>query len=142
MDDSTINALQFQAILAVALPRALQWVKGNPKFKFMSYTSGRLNFWFTGLVASLTSFGIHFAFNANAGTLLITGLTIGGIWTGVQHAGLQWAAQHFFYKTTVAPAISGAAQAAERTHPDKILVEPLVSEKANEQGPAKDPPKG
>lgn len=129
------TALGWQAVLAIAMPRVLQWLKGKTSFPLLSYTSGKLNFWITGLIASLTSFGIHFVFNAGAGTLLITGLTTAGLWAGIQHAALQWAAQHFVYKTTIAPTLPGAVQATIRAEPTKTIVEPM----AGAEGPAKDP---
>lgn len=136
MDTST---LETQATLAVAMPYLLQWLKGRAWFPFMSYTSGTMNRWMTALIAFLTSLGIHTVYDASAGTILISGLTLAGIAGGVQHAALQWAGQHFVYKALIAPPLAGATQAASRAEPTAVVLEPMVDPKAPDQGPAKDP---
>jgi hypothetical protein len=132
------SSLETQATLAVGVSYLLQWLKGRPWFPLLNYNSESMNRWITGFAALLTSIGIQVSFNAGAGVLTITGLTAAGIGAGLQHVGFQWALQHSVYKMMIAPALPGAVQATERAKPDAKIIEPMVSAKANAEGPAKD----
>lgn len=108
-----VNEFQSQLTLALIVPFILQWVKRSNSFKWITLESGRLNTIVAATIATLGGLGIAFAFNADTGTLTITGLSIAGIWNGLQHVILQFMMQHTVYRLAIAPPLPGAVQAAK-----------------------------
>ncbi len=92
---------------AVVTSIFLQWMKKSQLWCFSFIGTDKrfekANLWFSIFVAFITSIGIGYKYDAAAGTLLITGLTVAGIEHGVWHWFVQWVGQHVSYKTFVVP---------------------------------------
>lgn len=109
-----MTELQLQAMFALAIPRIIEWLKGQKWFPFANFSGGSINRVFSWTVAALTGLGIAFKYDPSVGSVLITGLTIQGITNGLGHIVFQILANHFIYKATVAPALPGLQQAINR----------------------------
>jgi len=90
---------------AVIIALLVQWLKTAPWFPWLSTLPGygRINLAVSAFLAALASFGVQFAYNAEAGTLIISGLTVAGLVSGAWHWLTQLAAQHVVYQAAVAP---------------------------------------
>lgn len=111
---------QSQLSLALLVPYALQWLKGQKWFPLVKYTTDNLNRLVAAVAAFIAGFGIAINFDDAAGTLTVTGLTLAGLWTGAQHAVQQFLMQHTVYKLAIAPPKPGIEQSEERGDPPKV----------------------
>lgn len=109
-----MTELQFQALLAMAIPNVIQWLKGTSWFPFANFSGGSINRVFSWTIAAATGLGIAFKYDPAVGSVLITGLTIAGITHGLGHVVFQLLANHYVYKTIVAPPLPGLQQAINR----------------------------
>ena len=114
MDANTVSEVQWQALLAVAVPYVIQWLKSRPWFPFANFDGGSLNRFFSWFIGAAVGLGIGFSYDASMGRLVITGLSLGAVVSAIQHGGLQIAAQHFVYKAAIAPPLSGQEQSSMR----------------------------
>lgn len=83
---------------------AIQALKNSEWATWFNRNTGRANLALSILVAFATSIGIHFAWDATNGALLITGLTAAGITHAAWQAAIQWVTQFAAYKHIVVPA--------------------------------------
>jgi hypothetical protein len=92
-----------QLTAAYASAAMMQWLKHKPWFPFLVEGNDHLNRAFAVVVAIGASVGIHFTFDAEAGSLMITGLIL----TNVLHAGWasiqQYAFQQFMFRSVIKP---------------------------------------
>lgn len=109
-----MNEFSSQLTLALVVPYVLQWLKGQSWFPLVSYYSGKLNASVAFLIAALGGLGIGIHYNGTLHELTVTGLTMAGIWTGLQHVVQQWLMQHAAYRTLIAPPQPGAVQSSQR----------------------------
>ena len=94
------------------------------------------------VVAFITSIGIGYKYDATAGTLLLTGLTIASLEHGLWHWMLQWISQHVAYKTLIVPQELQASNIDVlnqlldqlKGNPEPVVVQPIIEQKvANEK---------
>ena len=67
----------------------------------VDFTTERLNLWASRLIALAAAVGLHATFNPDAGTLIIDGLTVGGIMGAIGEYAKQLMLQQIFYKKVV-----------------------------------------
>ncbi len=94
---SVIGELLANGGSSLALVPALEWAKrsGLPFLKWIKIETAPL---ISVLSAILIALGIHFSFDATAGTLTITGLTLAGTGQAAFEIGKQWLTQHWTHK--------------------------------------------
>lgn len=109
-----MDPLESHLTLAVMIPVILQWLKGQNWFPLLNYHNGTLNRIISWSIGALAGLGIGISYNSTAGMLTITGLTMAGLATGIQHAIVQIALNHGMYKAIVAPPLPGIQQAIQR----------------------------
>lgn len=78
------------AVIAWMVAKGIEIAKGLSWLP-LDATTERLNWWAARGLAAATAVGIHFTFDPQAGSLVITGLTLAGI----GHAVLEYAKQLF-----------------------------------------------
>jgi hypothetical protein len=89
-------------IWAIASSGFLQWLKMHPKITLMSEDATRwANRRVAILLAVFSAIGVHTTFDATAGVLTVTGLTLPGIWTALGDAIRQYALQQFTYRAAI-----------------------------------------
>jgi hypothetical protein len=101
MDSGDILGTQFG--VAYATSTALKWLKYQKWFPLMAKEAAVLNRLFSIGVAFVAAIGIHWTFDAVAGTMIITGLTYAGIAHGLMAWFVQFAMQQGVFKTIVQP---------------------------------------
>ena len=98
METELLTSQITAAYMASAL---MEWLKTQRWFPFVADNNPRLNRAFAMAAAFITSVGLHFTFDAQAGVLTVTGLTVAnilhGLWGWVQ----QYALQQGLYKGVV-----------------------------------------
>jgi hypothetical protein len=96
MEATTVFGTQFTASTVIVFLGHLLEAK-FPKTATLAPTLKRTVYW---LVAAGTALGVHTAFNPGQGTLVITGLTVGGILHGLWHWLQSVALQEFVHGST------------------------------------------
>lgn len=80
----------------------LEWLKRNPRFGLISE---RMAFWTQrgiGVVLAVaTAAGVHASFDAQAGTLTMTGLLWPSVWDGIAESLRQWVNQEVLYRMAI-----------------------------------------
>lgn len=89
---------------AIVSALIIQALKNADWATWFNRQTPRANLVLSMIVAYATSIGVHFAWDGEKGTLLITGLTLAGIAHNLWQATLQWVAQHTSYKAFIVPA--------------------------------------
>lgn len=103
MDHSLILSTGAAAVLSSILLQALKnskWVS----FLGDGEQHAKMNALVAVVLAGASSLGIHYNFDATAGTLTITGLHASSIAHGIGQWAIQYAMQHGVYKSTIVPA--------------------------------------
>lgn len=107
-----MGELQTQLTIGMVVPFVMQWLKSQSWFPLASLSGGWLNRITAAVIAIAAGFGITTHFQG--GELTISGLTLPNIWSGIQHAVMQYMVAHTTYKMAIAPPLPGAEQAAQR----------------------------
>lgn len=89
------------AVVAWMAAKTIEFAKMRLTFIPLDETTERLNYWAARLVALLTAIGIHSSFDPSAGTLTITGLTVGGVFSAMLEYARQLLFQEIAYKKFV-----------------------------------------
>jgi hypothetical protein len=98
MDVNIIWHIFITSSIGVAL---LQYLKAAKWFKWAQYVGTKNANRVLALIISLCSAtGVHYVWNAKAGTLMLTGLTLTGIGTHVWHWAQQFITQETIYQMT------------------------------------------
>lgn len=97
------NELTGSAVAAYLCAEILQWVKHHPKIALLQLNEKRLNRYVSILVAGITSIGVNVGFDANAGTLTVSGLLAGSIVSHIGEWVRQWVFQQVMYRTAIQP---------------------------------------
>jgi hypothetical protein len=97
--DTLPIANQFAA--AYAMSSLLEWLKTKTWFPFVNVNTSTLNRITAILAALISAAGIHWAYDAAVGQLVISGLKSELIYNSLSAAFIQYAFQQFLYKTTV-----------------------------------------
>ena len=96
------NEFQGGIVWAFLSAAGLEWVKRHPSIAILSRESA---FWLQRLagfaLAAVAALGVHWAFDASAGSLTITGLTSTGLWAASGETIRQWASQEVMYRVAV-----------------------------------------
>jgi len=134
--------LLYTSAVSVASIQALKNSK-LPALSFVNQHSNRVNQTISVLFATVSSIGLHYKFDPNAGTLLISGLTLATLVPAALHAGSDtaksWAFNWILYqlvKTRAADvaAVQEGIPSGKATIP---VASPGVIAAAHEDGPAK-----
>lgn len=104
--ESTTTALVYSGVIAYICSAAIEWLKQQKWFPFLTMESSTLNRWVARLVAALSVVGIHATFNATEGTLLLSGLTGAGLLTAALEFFRQYLFQQVAYRKLVKPVAS------------------------------------
>ncbi len=95
------NVVTSQVTTAALVAFVLQWAKRSPWCPWLQADDKRVQFYLSGVLALATSLGIAYTWNADTGTLVITGLswsTIGpAAWDWIR----QWVMQQAVYQGVV-----------------------------------------
>jgi hypothetical protein len=110
-----MDQLASQFTLAAMVSFALQWLKAQPWFPWVTVETQKINRATSIALAALSGVGIFVTWNHDAGTLMISGLKAANLW----HVGVkvvqQFAMQHVLYKAVIAPPIPGVMQSEGST---------------------------
>lgn len=88
------SLLGTKATVALAIIFFQQWLKRQSWFPLLTYESKSMNHLFSIAMAGLGTLGIHFTWNAGDHSLMITGLAVPAIATGMVH----WVQQYLMTK--------------------------------------------
>ena len=99
MDETNLALSVFSS--GVASVYIIELLKKSPLFPFITKHTVMLNRWIGVLASGVATLGVAFTFDAEAGSLLITGLTLTTIAHNLWHWFTQWAVQQFVYATAV-----------------------------------------
>lgn len=86
------DELIWSAVVAWMTAKALEIAKTRLAFVPLDATTERLNYWASRVLAAVAAVGVHASFDADAGVLTITGLTVSGLFG----ATLEYARQLMF----------------------------------------------
>ena len=123
----------------------IQWIKKSQLDIFNLFGSEKnkafANQCLSIIVAFITSIGIGYKYDATAGTLILTGLTIASLQHGLWHWMLQWISQHVAYKTLIVPQELQASNIDVLNQllnqlkgiPAPVVVEPVVETKVTNE---------
>lgn len=94
---SIVSELPANIGAALALIPGLEWAKrsASPLLKWVNAETAPV---LAILGAACAAVGIHYSFDHNTGTLMITGLTLTAVLQGCFEVGKQWLTQHWGYK--------------------------------------------
>ena len=101
MDDMNLGLSMFSS--GVASVYAIELLKRLESIPFIHDQSRVINRWLGVIASGLATVGIGFTFDSQAGTLLITGLSLGTIAATVWQWFTQWALQQVIYATSIEP---------------------------------------
>lgn len=93
----------WQVALSALITFVLEHLKQSSWFPWLSQQTEGWNRIASVVLAAIGAVGIHAEFDATAGTLVITGLTLGGLLHFVLEWGRQWLYQQLIYKGVVRP---------------------------------------
>src|SRR5438445_27836 len=79
----------------------LQLIKKSKAIPWISSETPKLNRAIALILAGITALGIHYTYDATAGTLVISGLTLGGVLHASWHYLQSIAVQEGFYQAAV-----------------------------------------
>ena len=88
-----------QVTSAALVVYVIEWVKAAGWCAWIAPHTKALSRTLSALLAATAAIGIHFAFDVEAGTLLISGLTVTGLAHGVWHVLNQFISQQVIYDT-------------------------------------------
>lgn len=101
-----------QIAAAAALSFVINLLKSSKSLPWISKESERLNRLVALLGSGLVSLGLHAHFDHQAGTLLITGISLQAIALGLWHWLTQFACTHGWYKATSRPDVQALVKQA------------------------------
>lgn len=104
VDVPQTNATEMQGtvVLGFISSLAFEWLKKWDKFGLITErTSKAARVAFGFVLAAATAFGVHVTFDAEAGTLMATGLTAGAMATGLWETIQQWVITEVMYRSAV-----------------------------------------
>ena len=90
-----------QVVLGAVVVYVLEWIKRARWVAFITIETKKLNGFLAKAAALLMAVGIHYEFDATAGTLMITGLTIAGLAHGLWVWLQQVVVQELIYNTAI-----------------------------------------
>ena len=97
------NVLLTQATVAYYVAATIEWLKHASWFPVLQPHMKRAQRWISIVVAIAAALGINYSFDAAAGTLLITGLTLSTIGHGL----IQFAMQEIAYTKLIQSSKNG-----------------------------------
>lgn len=102
MDNSMILSTGSTAVLGALI---LQALKNSKAITFLGDGAqhAKANAVAAAVLAGLSSLGIHFAFDATAGVLTVTGLHAASVMHGLWQWVTQYVVQHLAYKSAIVP---------------------------------------
>lgn len=95
------NEVVSQVVISGLIGYSLEFLKQTRWFPWLTYETRRANRTVAWIVALLAAIGIHFQFDAQAGQLVITGLTLAGITHGAWEYAKQLVIQEMVYRASV-----------------------------------------
>lgn len=96
-----MNQLSAQVVISAVVVYLIQLAKKSARIPWISTETSKLNRLIAVLASLFSSVGIHFSFNAAAGTLVITGLTLAGILGFAWHWLTAFVSQQLIFQTAV-----------------------------------------
>jgi hypothetical protein len=110
---------------------AIQALKNSGWATWFNRETGKANLFLSLVVAAIAQAGIHWTYDATAGTLVITGLTMAAA-HALYQTSLQFSAQHVWYKAIVVlPETLGEIRAMlQRAMPPPISAPEAKTEQA------------
>ena len=97
MDEMNVGLSMFSS--GVASVYAIELLKRIKSIPFVDEQSRVLNRWLGVIASGLATVGIGFTFDSQAGTLLITGISLATIAQTAWHWFTQWALQQVLYQS-------------------------------------------
>jgi ethanolamine transporter EutH len=97
------NELISQITSAAIVVYLLQAVKRSHLIPWLTMETATLNHLIAVCAAAVSAIGIHFAYSAEEGTLVVTGLTLSGLLHSGWHVLNQYAMQRITYDAVVKP---------------------------------------
>lgn len=107
-----MNQLSAQVVVSAVVVYLLQLAKKSQLVPWMTAETGTINRVVAVLAALCSSLGIHFSFNAAAGTLLIAGLSIANVGGFAWHWLTAFVSQQLIFQTAVQPKQLSASELA------------------------------
>jgi hypothetical protein len=98
-----VNQLSAQVVVSAVIVYVLQLAKKSPLVPWMTCETDTINRVVAVLAALCSSLGIHFSFNAAAGTLVIAGLSLANIGGFAWHWLTAFVSQQLIFQGTVRP---------------------------------------
>ena len=80
---------------------AIELVKKSAIFPWLTAETKTLNRWLAVIGSGIAAIGVHFAYDAKDGALVITGLTLGAVAHGLWHWAQQYALTQLAYDSAV-----------------------------------------
>jgi hypothetical protein len=106
---------------AIIASYAIEYTKKLEVIPWVNYETQNLNRLVSMLVAAATSSGLAFIWNRQAGSLLITGISLSAIYHFISQTIQQYALQHAAYKALIAPSLPGPVQDVERKNGHAVV---------------------
>lgn len=97
------NELVSQVTSAAIVVYLLQSLKRSQWLPWLTMESARLNHFVAVGAAAVSAVGVHVAYSADEGTLLVTGLTASSLLHSIWHIANQYALQRITYDAVVKP---------------------------------------
>lgn len=91
--DSAVSTLAAAGLMSYFL----EWLKNTKLVPFIDASKTTLLRLCNGALAVAAALSIHYTFDSDAGTLVVTGLSVSGIIHGLWEVGKQWAFQQMAY---------------------------------------------
>lgn len=107
-----MNQLSAQVVVSAVVVYLLQLAKKSQLIPWMTAETGTINRVVAVLAALCSSLGIHFSFNAAAGTLVIAGLSLAAVGGFAWHWLTAFVSQQLIFQTAVQPKQLSAAELA------------------------------
>ena len=95
-----MELLTSQVTAAAVVSFIINFLKKQAWFPWLSKETDKANRIAAVVLSGLASVGIHTTFDHQNGTLVITGLTVTAVATGLWHWGTQFALTHGWFKAT------------------------------------------
>jgi len=99
MQDLVISQVTLSAVAVVVM----QWLKNAQWFPWLTAESSKLQNAFAAFSAALVAVGIHYSYDATAGTLTIVGISWASLGHGLWHWLQSYAFQEVIYKGAIKP---------------------------------------
>ena len=98
----SVAELALHAKLVLAVPYLIEALKKTPLCPWLTAETKQLNRLLSAGLALISTLGISYAFDSSAGQLIISGLTVSGVFHGLIEWVGQFAAQQFIFDSAIA----------------------------------------